>query len=377
MNININNDFVIKFRKYLEISQKDFAKELEVNIRTIQAIEQNQRKVPKSVINAILSKYSQFIKEGTLENIKNIPDKQVYLSRQAKAIINLRDYYGLSQEALSKRTGISRQTINEIENNKKKVTLKIQRTIENIYGALIHYYDDCFININERFKYARCEILNYNESQGAKKLKISVQKLRDIEGGKKMPTKEIIELLEKEYLINSKWLLTGEGNTTKIEDAEDAERMASLQPQNNIVTIPFYNAKAAAGKGNSCPEYEECSFLYFDRRWIKNFLAAKPENLSIIQAQGDSMDSGWEQPTDIKDGDLLMVDTSQTTGNNKVFVILVNNTDLRVKRLFKMGENLHIVSNNPKYKEEVYSPNESENEIKIIGRVIWNGKENV
>ena len=90
------------------------------------------------------------------------------------------------------------------------------------------------------------------------------------------------------------------------------------------------------------------------------------------------MDSGWNQPDDIKDGDLLMVDTSQTTGNNQIFVIMVNNSELRVKKLFKRGEALYISSNNSKYKEEVYYPDNTDFEVKVIGRVVWNGsKENI
>ena len=85
------------------------------------------------------------------------------------------------------------------------------------------------------------------------------------------------------------------------------------------------------------------------------------------------MDSGWNQPDDIKDGDLLMVDTSQTTGNNQIFVILVDNQKLRVKKLSKQGDTLYVTSNNPAYKEEVYRPDSSESEIRVIGKVVWNG----
>ena len=90
------------------------------------------------------------------------------------------------------------------------------------------------------------------------------------------------------------------------------------------------------------------------------------------------MDSGWNQPNDIKDGDLLLVDSSQTTGNNQIFVIRVNNSELRVKRLFKRGDVLYISSNNSKYKDEVYYPDNNNVIIEVIGRVVWNGsKENV
>ena len=148
----------------------------------------------------------------------------------------------------------------------------------------------------------------------------------------------------------------------------------------NIVAIPIYDISAAAGSGTSLTDDEPAKNIrYFDRRILKHLLKVDNySNLHIIYAQGDSMDSGWNQPDDIKDGDLLMVDTSQTCGNNQIFVILVNNSELRVKRLFKRGDTLFISSNNPKYKDEVYYPDNSDTEIKVIGKVVWNGsKENI
>lgn len=147
----------------------------------------------------------------------------------------------------------------------------------------------------------------------------------------------------------------------------------------NIIALPVHDIGAAAGAGTWLSDEPEINTMFFDKRFLKQILRTDNySSLHIIHATGDSMDSGWNQPNDIKDGDLLMVDTSQTTGNNQIFVILVNNSELRVKRLFKRGDVLYISSNNPKYEEETYYPNNSDIEIKVIGRVIWNGsKENV
>ena len=147
-----------------------------------------------------------------------------------------------------------------------------------------------------------------------------------------------------------------------------------------IIAIPIYKVSAAAGEGSLLPTEEPVKdFMYFDKRFLKQIL--KTENyksLHLIYAQGDSMDSGWGQSDDIKDGDLLLVDSSQIAGNNHIYVILVNNMELRVKRIMKIGEALHISSRNSKYKDEIYYPDDTDVEIKIIGRVIWNGsKENV
>jgi phage repressor protein C with HTH and peptisase S24 domain len=151
----------------------------------------------------------------------------------------------------------------------------------------------------------------------------------------------------------------------------------SLPP--DIISIPIYNISASAGAGTYLTDEPEKEVMFFDKRFLKQILKSDNySNLHIIYAKGDSMDSGWNQPEDIKDGDLLMIDTSQVTGNYQTFVIVVNNQELRVKQLLKQGETLHIISRNPKYKTEIYRPDDTDAEIRVVGRVIWNGsKENV
>lgn len=149
--------------------------------------------------------------------------------------------------------------------------------------------------------------------------------------------------------------------------------------ENNIVAIPIHDISAAAGAGTWLSDEPEVDKMFFDKRFLRQILKSDDySHLHLIHAQGDSMDSGWNQPNDIKDGDLLLVDSSQTTGNNQIFVIRVNNSELRVKRLFKRGDVLYISSNNSKYKDEVYYPDNNNVIIEVIGRVVWNGsKENV
>lgn len=151
------------------------------------------------------------------------------------------------------------------------------------------------------------------------------------------------------------------------------------QPYSNAVPIPFYNVGASAGAGTWLMDEPEPETLYFDLRWLKNVLKVNPSHLNCIFASGDSMDSGFTNANSIKDGDLLLVDTSNTSGNNGIFVIRINNTELRVKRLVKkLDGSLMIISDNPKYPEEIYKPNESNYVVEVLGKVVWNGsKENV
>lgn len=141
----------------------------------------------------------------------------------------------------------------------------------------------------------------------------------------------------------------------------------------NIIALPLYPIAASAGSGNYLWDGIQPESLYFDRRFITNVLKLNPDNIHIIYAQGDSMDSGWNQPDDIKDGDLLFIDTTIKTGNNKIFVIQQDNT-LRVKQLVKQGDTLIVKSKNVKYPDEIYTPDKIDTEISVIGEVVWHGK---
>lgn len=142
----------------------------------------------------------------------------------------------------------------------------------------------------------------------------------------------------------------------------------------NIIPIPFYSAKAAAGIGETLPDYPEADVIYFDKRWLKNIIGVKPEHASIIQAVGDSMDGG-NNP--IKNGDLLLIDGSvKDVINEKIFVIQLNKSELVVKRVVKEWDGtVKLISNNSKYKDRILKEGE---QAEIIGRVVWNvSKENV
>jgi phage repressor protein C with HTH and peptisase S24 domain len=145
----------------------------------------------------------------------------------------------------------------------------------------------------------------------------------------------------------------------------------------NIISIPIYNISAAAGKGTWLLDEPIADSLYFDSRWLKNILKVDPKNIHGIFASGDSMDNGTSNS--IKDGDLLLVDSSNTLGDNGVFVIRVNNTELRVKRLVtKLDGSLTIISDNQKYPDEIYEAGKSNITVEVMGKVVWNGsKENI
>lgn len=220
--------------------------------------------------------------------------------------------------------------------------------------------------IGKRLKHIReTKLNNISQKELGALIGESQQTIANIETGRTLKINtEVLEKLGK--VCDLMYLLYGKETNTP------------LSP--NCVPIPFYNIGAAAGAGTNLYDIPEEDVLYFDERWLKNILGVNPKNLHLIFADGDSMDSGFNTKDDIKDRDLLMVDTSIKEGNNRIFVIMINNAELRVKKLFKkLDGTLIISSNNPKYPDEVYHPNDTkEIDVKIIGKVVWNGsKENI
>lgn len=199
--------------------------------------------------------------------------------------------------------------------------------------------------------------LDLNQTDFADSLGISQGAIANMEGGKRDVSKPVLLKIKEVYNVDLLSFREEKKNTIE---------------SSNVIPIPFYSTKAAAGYGEALPDYPETDVIYMDARWLKNILGVNPNNVAFIQAKGDSMDGG-NYP--IKDGDLLMVDESYKEPiHNQVFVVNLGNNDLVVKRINRNWDGrIMLDSNNPAYPS--LTPSEDST---IIGRVVWNGsKENV
>lgn len=211
------------------------------------------------------------------------------------------------------------------------------------------FYRESDLELNARFLKFRAE-QELTQEQLAKKLEVSKGLIAAIEQNQRAVSMKMVNKIKETFGVD----IFQSDNTTKLPT--------------NIISIPFYPVKAAAGEGVNVPEYEEKDVLHFDKRWLQAVVGHNPEHLTLIRAEGDSM-----FPL-IQNGDLLMVDDSvKEVIPNKVFVIRQDNK-LRVKRLRTefTGETL-IISDNHNYPNEIM-----DKETEIIGQVVWNGsKESV
>ncbi|MBF0278216.1 MAG: LexA family transcriptional repressor [SAR324 cluster bacterium] len=205
--------------------------------------------------------------------------------------------------------------------------------------------------------------------------------ITDICKGRGKPTFKYLLALNVKYGINVNWLLTGEGAPFLEESAryvlEDEEMMAqfgsrgessSAQFANNFVMVPRYDVQASAGYGAIINSEQVVDYLAFKKEWVQNNLRAEAPDLALITADGDSM-----EPT-IKNGDLLLVDLSETRVKKDSIYILRLEDLLIAKRLQSMYDgSLLIRSDNVAYKEQIVQKEALEN-LQVLGRVIWFGR---
>jgi phage repressor protein C with HTH and peptisase S24 domain len=147
----------------------------------------------------------------------------------------------------------------------------------------------------------------------------------------------------------------------------DESELGAPAREYDVTMVPRLMLGASAGPGGLGEDGDPAGKFGFDPAWLRK-LGAKPDALSIIQVQGDSM-----TPT-LQDGDDIMVDRNDAGAKlrNGVYVIRIDDT-LMVKRLKVAPKKAHVkvLSDN-----EAYPPIEESKtgQVEVIGRVVWAGR---
>lgn len=146
----------------------------------------------------------------------------------------------------------------------------------------------------------------------------------------------------------------------------------SIPGRPTLLIVPRLDVLASAGPGAAAPGLEATLGHYgFDRTWLQQISGGKSESLSIVRVKGDSM-----APT-LLDGDDILVD--RLDGNARVregIYVLDRDDTLLVKRvgLGPSAGRLHITSDNPAYPSW---PDCNAAEVRLVGRVVWSGRQHV
>lgn len=140
----------------------------------------------------------------------------------------------------------------------------------------------------------------------------------------------------------------------------------STPSDEDYALIPQYSARAACGPAYHNGHVEVRGGLAFKRDWLAR-MGLNPDTLSVIAAHGDSM-----APT-IQDGEVLLIDHSETEPiDGKVFA-LAREDEMVVKRLVRDFAGGWIVRSDNNDKARYGDFHVSDAVLRVVGRVVWRG----
>ena len=183
--------------------------------------------------------------------------------------------------------------------------------------------------------------------------------LQKIMQGKADPGLSDLRTLSETLGVGIDWLITGIGPESG--DGLEAE-------DDEFVRVSLYDIHASAGPGAIAPVIEQPVAIKFRADWLSK-RGANLHDLQAIRVRGDSM-----EPT-LKNGDLIVVDTVRTTPSDGIFVI-AHDDEIQVKRLQRLSPTrLVIASDNPLAGNTEIDLRDETQHPRIIGRVIWLGRD--
>lgn len=163
----------------------------------------------------------------------------------------------------------------------------------------------------------------------------------------------------------SERLLGGPDDSTGVRGI--APRSDRAAPPGDYVLIPALDIGASAGSGRIADGENPVATLAFQSSWVRTIASGRPEALSVIHVEGDSM-----LPT-LADGDQIVVDADDRERLRDGIYVLRTDDALLVKRLSvnPATRRLSIKSDNSAYPSwDDCDPAT----VAVIGRVVWVGR---
>lgn len=172
----------------------------------------------------------------------------------------------------------------------------------------------------------------------------------------KIPANWILQLCLK-YGLNPNWLEKDVGS-------------AFIQPFNDIeeefMQIPKVRARLCAGGGSFEVGSEIEGYYSFRKDWLSR--KGNADKMVLMDIFGNSMEP------ELKESDVVLIDESQKDIlAGSIYAVGIDDT-IMVKRLEKRPKGLALLSENTK-NETIYMEGEDLNRVRIIGKVLWVGRE--
>lgn len=195
-----------------------------------------------------------------------------------------------------------------------------------------------------------------------KKTGISDSMLSDYGKGK-IPGSDKAVRIAKELGVSLEWLLTGKGpNAIGMPSEADAAEQLGLQ----LIPETDMDFAYALGGGSVVSDYIESRTVPFRRDWLSRLTRGGPADVFLTRGQGDSM-----MPTILDDDDVLVNRADRTIRQqDRIWAVAYGDLGM-IKRVRRLPSGVfQLNSDNP-----AVTPIEAlEDEIFVVGRVIWTGR---
>ncbi|QND45240.1 helix-turn-helix transcriptional regulator (plasmid) [Rhizobium lusitanum] len=203
----------------------------------------------------------------------------------------------------------------------------------------------------------------------AKRCEIPEATMRGYVNGKFPPSDVALKIADTAN-VNLEWLISGRGPQGKAP-TEPSISGRSIDIRGRIMDdfafIQRLDVQASAGSGAITINEDAVELLAFQSDWLKS-RHINPTSARVLTAKGDSM-----EPT-IRDGDILLVDTSITSVRDNAIYIVVYGGHVLVKRVnLRRNGSLVLISDNDRHAPEEV-PESEVLDLHIAGRVMWFGR---
>jgi len=171
-----------------------------------------------------------------------------------------------------------------------------------------------------------------------------------------IPDKWILQLYRK-YGLNPNWVERGIGPTfINSSNAAEAE----------FRQVPKVKARLCAGGGSFEVGSEIEGYYSFRKDWLSR--KGNADKMVLMDIFGNSMEP------ELKEGDVVLIDESKKDIlAGSIYAVGIDDT-IMVKRLEKRPKGLALLSENTK-NETIYMEGEDLNRVRLIGKVLWVGRE--
>lgn len=216
--------------------------------------------------------------------------------------------------------------------------------------------------IAERVK-ERLEVAGISQSELARRLGISQPTIAKLATGNTQGSSHLHRIARE--LGTTPAYLTGETDDPN-EGALPAPTPSILAEQLGLSMIPEVDIAYSMGGGSVVEEYAPTTMVPFRQDWLNRLTRGGPADVFLTRGDGDSM-----MPT-ILDGDDVLVNRADNVVRHQDRIWALGYGELgMIKRVRRLANGLfQLNSDNP----NVTPVDATEDELFIVGRVIWVGR---